>query len=112
MIDPQSGQLGASACGLKAMGVSGCPACGVKPIVWCCGTARTAGATAGAAEPAAEVRSPAWAARRAARAPTAIFWLGAQELRPHEAEDVVDQRLGDRDLRVLGEPGRLEAARG
>jgi hypothetical protein len=26
MIDPQSGQLGASACGLKAIGVSGCPA--------------------------------------------------------------------------------------
>jgi hypothetical protein len=32
MIDPQSGQLGASACGLKAIGVSGCAVVGVKPM--------------------------------------------------------------------------------
>jgi hypothetical protein len=34
MIDPQSGQLGASACGLNAIGVSGCALPGVNPIGW------------------------------------------------------------------------------
>jgi hypothetical protein len=32
MIEPQSGQLGASACGLNAIGVSGCAVPAVKPI--------------------------------------------------------------------------------
>lgn len=34
--------------------------------------------------------------------------VAGNELHPHPPEDVVGDALGDRDVRVLGEPGRLE----
>ena len=41
--------------------------------------------------------------------PRAGLVVGRQEARAEPAEDVVHDRLGDRDLRVAGEAGRLEA---
>src|SRR3982750_482625 len=41
--------------------------------------------------------------------PGLLLLVGGEELLAHPAEDVVDDRLGDPDVRVVRHPARLEA---
>ena len=119
-------QLSYSRCSGRSRGTcSSCPSCTIRPphlahstasskalksAVWPGGGAGAASA-ASAAPPFSRM---SWASREAladlgAQDPELLLGVGVEELLAHPAEDVVDEGLGDADVRVVREAARLEA---